>query len=246
MYFTMMKKHKLFISLITALAIAGISIVPAFAYDANDIYNLLNNTTNSYLNNIKNSNGNIESYSNSIRQTMNQYLPTLNTISSQFTTLNTSVNTLNTNVNTIRLGLSDWYTSYNTYIPKIDTNVQQLTDVLANSTDSAIRSDYESRVSEVSNDFLSSSGDASVSLNDIGSSKQSVTALKDSLSGGVSASSLWSVLTSSSEGWGWFSQATMNDLDQTGSGNRRLTPEYEYLNDYYAQVMNSLGGEYND
>lgn len=246
-----MKKNKIFISFLTALAIAGTSIVPAFATLESDVSSILNyvRLTNSDV-------GSIESYVNlylpSLTQikngtdniytrlySTNQYL---SDIKSQINLFDPYIRNISNREDSNYLNLATIRANSNT----INTNVQQLTDVLANATDSAIRQDYESRVAEVNDDFLSSSGDASVSLGDIGSSKQSVTALKDSLSGGASASSLWSVLTSNSEGWGWFSQATLNDLDQTGSGNRRSAPEYEYLNDYYFQVMNSLGGEYND
>lgn len=253
-----MAKFTKIISISLLVALAG--TLPAFAADTTDIYNLLNNTTNTYLNTIKNSVANTDSKVTDIKSIMNSYLPNLQSIMNYtfgidrtlayisdvafesngvlfnaFT--NTALNTQYTNQH---------LTTLNNSISTINSDVHQLKEVLANSTDAAIRNDYQARVSEISNDFLSSNGDASVGLGDIGSSKQSVIALKDSLSGGASSSSLWSVLTNNSDGWGWFSQATMDDLDQTGSGNRRSSNNYEYLNDYYDQVYSNLGGDYND
>lgn len=242
---------KILISFLTALAIAGTSIVPAFATLESDVSNILikcqlidtnigdiESLCRLYLPSITQiKNGTDDIYSR--LYSTNQYL---SDIKQQIYLIDPYIRNISNREDSNYLNIASIRANSNT----INTNVQQLTDVLANATDAAIRHDYESRVAEVNNDFLSSSGDASVSLGDIGSSKQSVSALKDSLSGGASASSLWSVLTSNSEGWGWFSLATLNDLDQTGSGNRRSAPEYEYLNDYYAQVMSSLGGEYND
>lgn len=267
-----MSKIKFRILIISAL-LAVASSVTAFGADVNDVYNLLNNTTNSYLNTIKNSNAQIESYSsniyskvNSMQSLMNTYLPSLLTISNHIggieNTLNyisdvgfesngiifTSVNSTASNTSNIASYSFSILSGLTATLPDIKSSVVQLQQVLASDEDLAIRQDQASRVDAISDDFLSSSGDASVSLGDIGSAKDSVTNIKDSLSGGASQSQLWTVLGSGSDAWSWFSQSVANDLDQSGSQSRLRSSGFStpYLDDYYRQVYNSLGGEYYD
>lgn len=202
--------------------------------------------------------GNIYSRVQNIYSDLHQYLPSINTISTALTnfynrnhtdlnnieadttSIDSRLQTINNQIILIRSGLSDWYNvAYNQA-----ADIHMLQTVLANSTDAAIRQDQAARVDQLNNDFLSSSGSSSVSLGDLGSASDSVSALKGSLSGGASASSLWTVLGSGSDSWGWFSQATASDLDS--SGGLMSDSEYSYLDAYYAELGLSLGGAYND
>lgn len=266
-----MKFNRLSFIFIVALVVIVGAAAPAFAADVNDVYNLLNNTTNSYLNTIKNSNAQIESYSSlintkvgNIYTDIHTYLPSINQIStyngqmsqdlitirnslinsngsifSELHSVNTLTNSISSNVSSIQSGLSST-------LPDIHDSVVQLQEVLASDEDLAIRQSQAQRVDQINDDFLDPSGDASVSLGDIGTTKDSVFQLKNALSGGASASTLWGIFSSNSDGWGWFSQATLNDLDQTGSGGRRSAPRYEFLDSYYDDVYSALGGDYND
>lgn len=199
--------------------------------------------------------GNIYSRVQNIYSDIHQYLPSINTISTTLTNFysrnhtdlqNIEVDTsaLRTTSTTISSNVSNILTGLSATLPDVHNDVHQLQQVLANSTDAAIRQDQAARVDQLNNDFLSSSGSSSVSLGDLGSASDSVSSLKNSLSGGASASSLWEVLSSDSSSWGWFSQATAFDLDS--SGGLMSEPEYFYLDAYYAELGLSLGGAYND
>lgn len=199
--------------------------------------------------------GNIYSRVQNIYSDIHQYLPSINTISTTLTNFysrnhtdlqNIEVDTsaLRTTSTTISSKVSNILSGLSATLPDLKNDVHQLQEVLANSTDAAIRHDQAARVDQLNNDFLSSSGSASVSLDDLGSASDSVSALKGSLSGGVSASSLWTVLGFGSDSWGWFSQATASDLDS--SGGLMSDSEYTYLDAYYAELGLYLGGDYYD
>lgn len=70
-------------------------------------------------------------------------------------------------------------------------------------------------------DNFTGSGDASASVSDFGTLKDSVSAVKSGLSSSASASDVLGVFNSS-DGFGWFSQATLDSLDTTSSSVRRV------------------------
>lgn len=254
-----MKIYRIRIFIISALLAVAFHVT-AFGADVNDVYNLLNNTTNTYLNTIKNNTANSDSRLQSIYTDIHTYLPSLQQIENQSQlylfnlannsntlvsdihnsngVINSSIRSIDSNSSSIKSGLEY-------YLPGMGSDISQLKEVLASDEDLAIRQSQAQRVDQINDDFLDSSGDASVSLGDLGATKDSVGQIKDALSGGASSSSLWDIFSPNSVGWGWFSQATMNDLDQTGS-NRRSVPRYEYLDSYYSDVLSALGGEYYD
>lgn len=223
----------------------GLAFVPVHADDLTQtqIYNLLNNSQY----------GQSATYNriNTIYTDIHQYLPDLPTIKSYLYTIQYDAELFRTdfyNTNGKWWKVADDIRTYSrnsaSFASYIRDDVHQLQEVLANATDAAIRQDQAARVDQLNNDFLSSSGEASVSLGDLGSASDSITQLKGSLSGGASASSLWSVLGSGSDGWGWFSSATAADLDSSGS--LMSIQNYTYLNQYYQDLGLSLGGAYND
>lgn len=225
----------------------GLALVPVHATYESDVLSklqLINSDTTS-----------IDTRLRNIYSDIHQYLPSISTISSSLTSFynrnhidlqNIEVDTsaLCTTSTTISSNVSNILTGLSSSLPDLKNDVHMLQTVLANSTDAAIRQDQAARVDQLNNDFLSSSGSSSVSLGDLGSASDSVSALKGSLSGGASASSLWTVLGSGSDSWGWFSQATASDLDS--SGGLMSDSEYSYLDAYYADLGLSLGGAYND
>lgn len=208
-------------------------------------------------------------YLSNMNTKMNTYLPDISSIKNSISSVDTKLSTTNTNLASVinainssnalltsvnsNTSMSASNTSFilsglTATLPDIKDSVVQLQQVLASDEDLAIRQDQASRVDAISDDFLSSSGDASVSLGDIGSAKDSITNIKDSLSGGASQSQLWTILGSGSDAWSWFSQSVADDLDQSGSQSRLRSSgsSTPYLDDYYRQVYNSLGGDYND
>lgn len=230
--------------------------MPAYADDLTQtqIYNLLNNSSfgqQATYNRVNNIYSDVHTYLPSLTDIKNY----LNGIDQRFQTLNNSlVNSggiLNNRIANISLNstslansVSSIQSGLSSTLPDINNNVRYLQEVLANSTDAAIRRDQASRVDQINDDFLSSSGSSSVSLGDLGSASDSITQLKGSLSGGASASSLWSVLGSGSDSWGWFSSATAADLDT--SGQLMSIQNYSFLDQYYQELGLSLGGAYND
>lgn len=225
----------------------GLAFVPVHAAYESDVLSklqLINSDTTS-----------IDTRLRNIYSDIHQYLPSISTISSSLTSFynrnhtdlqNIEVDTMALRTTSLNISnsVSNILTGLSATLPDVKNDVHQLQQVLANSTDTAIRQDQAARVDQLNNDFLSSSGSSSVSLGDLGSASDSVSALKGSLSGGASASSLWTVLGSGSDSWGWFSQATASDLDS--SGGLMSDSEYSYLDAYYAELGLSLGGAYND
>ena len=207
------------------------------------VYNSYNRL-NTYLPNlvdIKNSLSSIDSKFSTSNSNLASIIQSIQSSNTLLTSVNSNTSSSASNTSSILSGLS-------ATLPDIKDSVVQLQQVLASDEDLSIRQDQASRVDAINDDFLSSSGDASVSLGDLGSAKDSVSNIKYSLSGGASQSQLWTVLSSGSDAWSWFSQSVADDLDQSGSQSRfrssgSSTP---YLDDYYRQVYYSLGGEYND
>lgn len=245
------------------LILLGLAFVPAHADDITQtqIYNLLNNSQY----------GQSATYNriNNIYNQLYTYLPNLTDIKNSVSSMNTDlgylrnqfqsdflnttgkwwrvaddIRTYTSNTASYAYAVNQILLTSDNRLMNIQSDTRQLQEVLANATDVAIRQDQAARVDQVNNDFLSSSGSASVSLGDLGSASDSITELKGSLSGGASASSLWSVLGSGSDGWGWFSSATASDLDSSGS----LMEEqhFIFLEQYYSDLGLALGGDYND
>lgn len=251
-------------SLFLAVALLGICTVSSFATvddDVAQIRAILSNSTT----------GQSALYSQvaNIYTRINYYLPSLSTIATNTGNINTALSTTNNSLSSINSNFitSNTYLSniqsysstsasntssilsgLSAYLPNIHDSVVQLQEVLASDEDLAIRQGQAQRVDQINDDFLDSSGSASVSLGDLGSAKDSVSEIKGAMSGGASASSLWAVLSSGSSSWSWFSQETANDLDSTGSGNRSRSngSQYSYLQAYYDELGLSLGGDYND
>lgn len=231
----------------------GLAIMPVHATLESDVSTILSKQQL-----IEQDTSSIELRVRNIYTDIHQYLPSLSTISTSLTnfynrnhtdlsnievdtsSIDTKFTTLNNQITLLRSGLADWYNV--AYAQAADVN--QLQEVLASDEDLAIRRDQASRVDQINDDFLSSSGSASVSLGDLGSASDSITQLKGSLSGGASASSLWSVLGSGSDGWGWFSSATASDLDS--SGLLMEDQHYIFLEQYYSDLGLALVGDYND
>lgn len=241
----------------------GLAFVPAHADDITQtqIYNLLNNSqygqsaTYNRINNIYNQLYTYLPSLNDIKSSVSNMNTDLSYLRNQFTSdfLNTTgkwwrvaddIRTYTSNSASYAYAVNQLLITSDNRLMNIQSDTRQLQEVLANATDVAIRQDQAARVDQLNNDFLSSSGEASVSLGDIGSASDSISELKGSLSGGASASSLWSVLGSGSDGWGWFSSATAADLDSSGS--LMSIQNYTYLNNYYQELGLSLGGDYND
>lgn len=257
------KKGRVLIFSFILLGLAFVSAHATLESDVSNIYSILNNSSyGQYQQGLDIDT--INRTTSNIYSDIHQYLPDLNTIKTYLYTIQYDAELFRTDfynttgkwwrvADDIRTATQNTASTVVNLLPTFDnrllniqTDTRQLADVLANATDAAIRADQEARVAELNDGFLSSSGSASMSTSDIGSAKDSVSNLKNSLSGGASASSLWDVLTSGSSAWGWFSQATANDLDTSGSASLMSEPQYTFLNAYYQELGLSLGGDYND
>lgn len=92
------------------------------------------------------------------------------------------------------------------------------------------------------------SGSASASTADFTGVKESVSALKTSLSGGASYTQAFNILRGDSNGWMWFSNEVAESMDTTGNGNTRLrsvSDSTPYLDSYYDELSSYLGFSYN-
>lgn len=254
-------------------AVAG-CCVPASAatYDVNDVYNLLNNTTNTYLNTIKNSSGNIDSHVSTmntnvsnIYSKLNTYLPSLTTISNHIQGLEQKVDYISnvgfesggvvfsavtstaSNVDSIRSGLSS-------SLPSLLADVNQLKEVLASDEDLAMRQGVASRVDQVNDDFFDSSSDSSASLSDYGNVASGLSSFRSNFSTGVSPSRLFdSIFSASDDNYGWYSNETSDALDTSTasrqnavrkSRSKSFESDTPLLDSYYMDVYSALlGGE---
>lgn len=107
-----------------------------------------------------------------------------------------------------------------------------------------------SKTNQVASDFVLSSGTSSASASDFGSLSSGVTDLKDSLSGGASPSEAFTVLSNSSNAWGWFSTDVQNDLDQTNTSTsggparvRSRVSSHPLYDNYVNFIFSRLGGD---
>lgn len=107
-----------------------------------------------------------------------------------------------------------------------------------------------SKTNQVTSDFVLSSGSSSASASDFGSLSSGVSDLKDSLYGGASPSEAFTVLSNTSNAWGWFSTDVQNDLDQTNSSSsggparvRSRVSSHPLYDNYITFIFDRLGGD---
>lgn len=92
------------------------------------------------------------------------------------------------------------------------------------------------------------SGSASASVSDFNGVKDGVSSLKSSFSSSASPSAAFTPLSGSGDNWEWFSQTTLDSLDNTVSGdNNRLfkssvqESDTPLLDEYYSYLFDFLG-----
>ena len=123
--------------------------------------------------------------------------------------------------------------------------------------DSIQRKVDNAAVTNAALDDFTSGGDASASVSDFAGIASGLGDLKDSVSGGASASSAFAVLNGGSNAWDWFSEDTQYDLDSTSgsssSGSRGLksvssvsSSSTPLLDQYYSSLLSFLGGDSDD
>lgn len=88
------------------------------------------------------------------------------------------------------------------------------------------------------------SGDASASVSDFVGVKDSVSALKNSLSGGASYNQAFNILGGDSDGWSWFTTEVAESMDSTSNGSTRrgsVPVSTPYLDSYYDSIYSVIG-----
>lgn len=93
-------------------------------------------------------------------------------------------------------------------------------------------------------DNFTGSGDASASVSDFVGVKDSVSALKTSLSGGASYTQAFNILGGNSDGWSWFTTEVAESMDTTGNGSTRrgsVPVSTPYLDSYYDSIYSVIG-----
>lgn len=268
------KNSKSHFSFLISLCVVLGCVTPVHAADLTDIYNqvvLIRSNLSDYytgsqglLNQVQTINSRLYQYLpslNDIKSSVSSIDTKAGNISTMLNTMNNNLVDIDSNTDGIEsaLGTSNsWLSNINgnlitnvnqvinsnAFLSNIAYDTRQLQEVLANATDAAIRSDQESRVGAINSDFLSSSGNNSVSLSDIGNLSGGMSDLKSGLSSTASPDDALSWINGT-DAWGWFDVSTKNDLDRVNPsrGNLRSSTDSNtpYLDNYYNAIYVYLG-----
>ena len=134
-------------------------------------------------------------------------------------------------------GNSFWY-DFRRFASNISQHLARLDYVLASDDEISARSEASSNQEAFVDEYISSSGSASVSVSNLGDMASLTGDMKDALSSNVSASSAFTAFSDNSDAWLWFSQTVADSLDTT---NNRASFDTPLLNGYYTELEHTLG-----
>ena len=149
-------------------------------------------------------------------------------------------NLYNPDLTTYSLGTSGnslWY-DFRRFASNVSQHLARLDYVLASDDEISARSEASSNQEAFVDDYISSSGSASVSVSNLGDMASLTGDMKDALSSNVSASSAFTAFSDNSDAWLWFSQTVADSLDTT---NTRASFDTPLLNGYYTELERTLG-----
>lgn len=135
-----------------------------------------------------------------------------------------------------------------TWFSKVQEPVARLSYVLA--SDERIDAQEKAADNEqaVVDNFIDSSGSGSASPSNIGSVSDLSSGFKNNISTDASVSDIWNIFNA--DNFGWFSQETADQLDNSGSSTRTLRNSGSYptplLDQQIEDILKYIGGDNND